>query len=395
MTITTTHPASARQATTRHGVVLMAAAVMPAMAIISLVPVLPLLLREFAAVPGAALLVPIALTIPALCVAIFSPAAGWLSDRVGRKWVQVTALMLYGLIGLMPLYLTSLTWIVVSRVLLGLMEAAITTVATTLIGDYYDGERRERWIAIQTAVVSLSAIVLIAAGGILGEMLGSRGPFLLYLLALPIGLFSAIILFEPPATRTTAQQTLFPFARVLPIVAITLGAALLFYTMLIQIGPIMEIVGVTSPAAIGGAGAAANFGVVIGALIFRRGAQQNRTLLLAAGFALAAIGFVGVSQSSGFWIVAMFAVISCVGGGILLPTLLTWVMQVLPPAARGRGTGLWTGTFFLAQFMAPLIAVALTELTGGLKPALLIFGIGAAGAAAIAGVASRRRPATA
>ena len=50
-----------RQATTRHGVILMLTAVMPTMAIIALVPVLPLLLREFADVPGAAVLVPMAL----------------------------------------------------------------------------------------------------------------------------------------------------------------------------------------------------------------------------------------------------------------------------------------------------------------------------------------------
>ena len=63
---------------TRHGVVILAASVMPIMAIISLVPVLPLLEREFASVPGSAFLVPMALTIPALCVALFSPLAGWL-----------------------------------------------------------------------------------------------------------------------------------------------------------------------------------------------------------------------------------------------------------------------------------------------------------------------------
>ena len=70
-----------RQATTRHGVILMLTAVMPTMAIIALVPVLPLLLREFADVPGAAVLVPMALTVPALCVALFSPLAGWLSGN--------------------------------------------------------------------------------------------------------------------------------------------------------------------------------------------------------------------------------------------------------------------------------------------------------------------------
>ena len=78
-----------------HGIILVLAAIMPAMAIISLVPVMPLLGREFAGVSGSEALVPIALTIPALCVALFSPLAGWLSDRIGRKMLLFFSLLGY------------------------------------------------------------------------------------------------------------------------------------------------------------------------------------------------------------------------------------------------------------------------------------------------------------
>ena len=80
-----------RTAGARQGIVLLLASVMPIMAIISLVPVLPLLLEEFGDVAGAEVLVPIALTIPALCVALLSPVAGWLADRVGRCYMPASA----------------------------------------------------------------------------------------------------------------------------------------------------------------------------------------------------------------------------------------------------------------------------------------------------------------
>ena len=76
---------------TRHGIMILATSIMPVMAIIALVPVLPMLLKEFASVKGHPFLVPIALTVPALCVALFSPVAGWLSDRLGRKNLLVAA----------------------------------------------------------------------------------------------------------------------------------------------------------------------------------------------------------------------------------------------------------------------------------------------------------------
>ena len=102
-------------ATTKHGVVLLMAAILPVMAIVSLVPVMPLLLVEFADVPGSEFLVPIALTIPALCVALFSPVAGWLCDRLGRKLVLVVALLLYAGLGLLPYFLSDLKQIIASR----------------------------------------------------------------------------------------------------------------------------------------------------------------------------------------------------------------------------------------------------------------------------------------
>jgi len=58
-----------REASSLHGILVIFAAVMPVMAIVSLVPVLPALQKEFASVPGSEYLVPIALTIPAVCLA--------------------------------------------------------------------------------------------------------------------------------------------------------------------------------------------------------------------------------------------------------------------------------------------------------------------------------------
>ncbi|MBN2970711.1 MFS transporter [Roseomonas aeriglobus] len=368
----------------------MASAVMPVMAIVSLVPVLPMLAREFAGTPGASILVPMMLTVPALCVALFSPIAGWLADRVGRKRILVAALFLYGLIGLLPLTLDRLPLILASRILLGLNEAAIMTVATTMVGDYFEGERRERWVAIQTAVTSLSAIALIAVGGVLGEAFGSRGPFLLYLLALPIGIAAAVLLFEPSATtHRQASNPPFPLRAIGSILAITLAAALLFYTLMLQIGAVLEAVGVTSPAVIGAVGAAANLGVVLGSLLFRRLPSASPKLLLTIGFALTAAGYIGVGTSMAFWPAAILAVVASIGGGVLLPTLLAWVLRVLPPFARGRGTGLWTGTFFLGQFIAPVLSLALAGATGGLQATLTLLGWAAAAGAVAFAIAGR------
>ncbi|MFK8016846.1 MAG: MFS transporter [Gammaproteobacteria bacterium] len=363
-----------RSASTKHGLILLLAAVMPPMAIISLVPVLPLLMREFNGVEGFQFLVPIAMTIPALCVALFSPVAGWISDRVGRKNLLVFALLLYAAIGIVPFFLTDLKQIIGARIGLGLTEAVIMTIATALIGDYFLGKERERWVARQIATVSLSAIVLIALGGILGDALGSRGPFLLYLLAIPVALLAAIVLFEPTrvAPQASSTKAKLPLGQILPLLLTTLFIGIVFYTIIVKLGEVLELSANVTPGQIGAIGAAANIGVAVGSTLFGRFKGASGPMLVLIGLALAAVGYLGSGLSGSLAVTTISVVIACLGFGILLPTMLTWVLQVLPENVRGRGTGLWTGVFFFGQFAAPIIAAALLGKLGSLHNVLLL-----------------------
>jgi MFS family permease len=364
-----------KSATTRHGVILLLAAIMPAMAIISLVPVLPLLIGEFSSVEGSEYLVPIAVTIPALCIALFSPIAGWISDRIGRKNLLVTSLLIYAGIGTVPYFLSDLTQIIAARVGLGLAEAVIMTMATAMVGDYFIGKERERWVGLQFATVSLSAIVLIAVGGILGELLGSRGPFLLYLLAIPIALLVAFVLFEPVRStkNLAANRVKLPLGRILPLLLTTLFVGIIFYTIIVKLGEILGLSAEVTPGQIGAIGAAANMGVAAGTVLYRRIKGASGAMLVLIGLALAAAGYMGAGFSGSLNATAVSVVIGCIGFGILLPTLLTWLLQLLPIDVRGRGTGLWTGIFFFGQFFAPVLAAALQSKLGGLENLLLLF----------------------
>lgn len=379
-----------REASNIHGIILILAAVMPVMAIISLVPVMPLLGREFGAVPGAKALVPIALTIPALCIALFSPFAGWLSDRVGRKMLLILALLGYAAIGVVPYFLTDLKQIIGARVGLGVFEAVIMTVATAMIGDYFKGAAREKWIGLQIAAISVAAIFLIAIGGALGDVLGSRGPFLLYLLAIPIALLVATILFEPAVIeKASGLKGSLPWKKLTPLLLTTLGVGIFFYTVVVKLGDILFLSGEVTPGVIGAVGAGLNVGNVIGTILFMKLKKSSGPKLLAIGMALFAIGYSGMGLSGSFPMTVVFAITSTFGAGLLLPTMLTWTMKILPADVRGRGTGFWTGMFFLGQFVAPLVAVALYKPVGGLSNVLLAYGLLAAVLMIVAAIASR------
>ena len=104
---------------------------------------------------------------------------------------------------------------------------------------------------------------------------------------------------------------------------------------------------------------------------------------------ISAIGYAGAGSADSFIWIASFAVIACIGSGLMLPNMLAWIMRHLPDEVRGRGIGFWTGAFFLGQFAAPVIATALSAKTGGLANTLLIYAALAAVGALLALFARR------
>jgi len=106
-----------------HAFLLMAGSCLPIMGGLLIAPILPEIQAHFSGVPRVEFWTPIALTIPALMIAILAPFAGAIVDRLGRRRPLVIALVLYAAFGTAPLWLNSLHSIIVSRAGVGLAEA--------------------------------------------------------------------------------------------------------------------------------------------------------------------------------------------------------------------------------------------------------------------------------
>jgi MFS family permease len=65
----------------------------------TIAPSLPSMQEFFKAIPNADYVVRLALTLPALFIALGAPIVGILIDRVGRKPILLAALALYGIAG--------------------------------------------------------------------------------------------------------------------------------------------------------------------------------------------------------------------------------------------------------------------------------------------------------
>lgn len=378
---------------------LMAGACLPILGAVLIAPVLPQMHDHFADVPGVDVLVPMALTVPALALALLAPFAGVLVDRLGRKGLLVTATLVYAVLGTAPLWLDSLVAIVASRALVGVTEAAIMTCCTTLLGDYYSGRQRDRYLAMQTMCAAISATAFFALGGVAGSA-GWRVPFWAYAVSLLLAPAMAAFLPRPLPHQTGAHHTVseprtrrsFPWRPLAGTCALTVFGAVLFYTLQVEMAFLLDDMGVSDSGVIGLATAITSAAIVAGSALFAK-AGRNPQAWLPTAFGLCALGFTVVWLSPNPVVLTLGAVITCLGGGIMLPSLLTLAMSKLDYADRGRGTGLWTGSFFLGQFICPLAALALTSAVGTLTNAMGVLALAAAAATAALGLAARRRTA--
>lgn len=371
---------------------LMAGSCLPILGAVLIAPVLPRMQDHFASVPGAKALVPLALTVPALALALLAPFAGVIVDRLGRKRLLVVATVLYAVFGTAPLWLASLGAIIASRALVGVAEAAIMTCCTTLIGDYYAGRRRVRYLALQTMCASASATVFFVVGGAAGSA-GWRVPFWVYAVSLVLAPLMASALPSPAARDVAGRSPAtdrrpFPWRRSGGICALTFFGAMVFYTVPVEMAYLLDDLGVESTGVIGLATAVASAATVGGAITFAR-LKRAPEPMLPAVFVVCAVGFGVMFLAGNAPLLVVGAVINCVGTGMLLPALLTSAMSRLAFEDRGRGTGLWTAAFFGGEFVCPLVLLAGESAVGGLAGAVGVLGL--ASALVAAGLLTVRR----
>jgi MFS family permease len=268
----------------------------------------------------------------------------------------------------------------------GMAEALIYVLSTTMIADFFHGEKRDKWLAAQPAFASMSALVFFNLGGVLGEW-GWRTPFWVYSSALVMFLLVWLFTWEPEKTADDVvegeSQELaeahvgetahnlswegFPWGKMALIVLITVYGSVFFYTVQIQASSGLAELGMTSPAAAGFWTSVASVGVPLGTIIYGMfGSRIGVGRLLLIEFALLAIGFftMGTAIDTNQFLVGCF--VNQLGAGMLLPTLLVWAMSILPFEVRSRGTGFWQSAFALGQWLSPLVVTFFALRMGGL-----------------------------
>ena len=338
---------------------LLAAGSLTVMSGATISPSLPALYAHFQAIAGAEMLTRLVLTAPALSIAIISPLVGLLIDRFGRKKLLMVATLSYALAGASGLVLDTLYGILLGRALLGMAVAGVMTTTTTLIGDYFAGDARARFMGYQSSFMAFGGVAFLSIGGFLADF-HWRGPFAVYLLAIALLPFLAFALAEPavprPREHAVADERP-PLARIGLIYAVAAANMIAFYMIPVQLPFYLHELGVTDPSRTGLAMAFAMLVAAIASTFYGRArARLGHQAIYALAFATVAGGFAFLAAADSYAEVVAALALAALGMGINMPNSSVWLLALAPPGVRGRVVGGLTTSIFLGQFASPLIA---------------------------------------
>jgi MFS family permease len=351
-----------------RGVAILAASGLTLFALAAVAPSLPAIERTYADVPDAALLTRMVLTITALFIALSAPVSGILVDRIGRKPVLLSALVLYLISGTAGIWLESLTEILVSRAILGVAAGMILTSATTLIGDYYQGDARNRMTGIQVSVMVFTVASGTTVAGYLADT-DWRLPFYLYGLALLVIPLVAFGIREPARASAATRDPDQPASGYR--IAVLRAGVVYFLIWLSMVSTfiipsqtpfLLPEIGIPAAFMAGIAIAVFNAVAAVTSIFFRRLRDRfDNNIILAGSYLFLGAGLLLAATADGLPQAMLGMVFAGIGFGPLMPTLFAWLLAIAPLEHRGRFVGGLTFFQFLGLFASPLYSQPIAD----------------------------------
>ena len=302
---------------------------------------------------------------------IFSPVAGNLSDRFGRRPVLLASLVVFGvdylIMGLAP----TLAWLFLGRIIAG-TSATSFGIANACIADLFPPEKRAQNFGLIGAAFGVGFILGPVIGGFLAEF-GPRTPFFATAgIAFANALFGWIAM---PETLREEDRRPFRLARAnplgalrqvgqFPVVAGMLGAYFLymlahdslpavwaFYTMdRYDWGP--REVGFS----LGAVGVCMLIvqGVLIRKIIPLLGSKRTAYV----GLVLTTVAFFGYALSSTGWAMYIWIVVGS-GSGLIMPAMNGIMSRQIPANAQGELQGILGSVASSTFIVSPVVMTQL------------------------------------
>ena len=315
-----------------------------------------------------ALTAQLVLTVPAFAMIAGAGLAGYMAEHWGRRRIIAVCLVVYAIAGVAGGLASSLELLVLARIASGFVGGVLLTAIYAVIGEYFEGSRRERLLGLMSTAASISSLLLLLVMGLVVERFGWRAPFFLYgasVLLVPFALRGLHRGLSAPGATLSWGPVFARWPHYLLLTAYTIG----MYMMVIQ-GPfLLAAKGIDAPSVIGRyIGLSSLMGALCGAIYgYARHWLDYQQMFVVISLAIG-IGLpLAAWAPGGGWIV-LAMIVTGLGIGVIEPTIASKLLELTPEPLHDRAMGVNVAAMFLGQFLNPLAIAPLRD----------AFGIGAA-----------------
>ena len=368
--------------------VILSCSLMGVMGVSLVSPVLPDLRPVFGVTDAQVGLVITAYTLPGIVV---TPFVGLVADRFGRRRVIVPLLFLFAVAGVGVAFARTFVEVIVLRFFQGIGASALITLAVTLIGDVYDGPRRDAVMGVNGSTIGTGAAFYPLLGGALAGLRWSA-PFLFFGVGALVGLFATVALVEPEADRSTDVRAYLSRLRAVAVLPRALAIFVaLFAAFFIFYGAVLTVLPLLLRDAYGlGAG---RIGVTLAAVALASAAVSSQygrlsdrlsaSQLVAVGFVAYGVGLLAVRLSPSPLAIAGSLLVFGVGFGVVMPSIDTAVVTLVDDDLRAGVMGMRTSVLRLGQTLGPVGFTVTADLgfastVVGYRVLLVVAGVAAA-----------------
>ncbi|QCC49347.1 MFS transporter [Halobellus limi] len=338
------------------------------------------------------------ITLYALPGILLAPVIGALADRLGRRYVLSVALAIFGIAGTAIAFTDDFAVALGLRVFQGFAAGSIlAALAMTAVGDRYSGQQHDSVMGVTSAMLSLGT----AAYPVIGGYLAARAwnaPFLMYAFTLPVA--GLVLLAFDDIERAPDSKgsgyirealNLIPTRRAITLYGIMFVSFTLLFGGLYTALPfyLADAFGFT-PSTVGLVTSTVLLATaVVSTQNGTLAARASTTILLTIGFALYALGFLGVALASTPLLLIAGLLVFGVGSGLVTPTLFARISVLAPDEVRGGVMSLQTTTIGISQAVGPAVFTLLGGAIG-YQGTLLSGSVGAALAAVLLSILTSR-----
>lgn len=296
--------------------------------------------------------------LPSLLAIPFGFISGAIANIVKKRTILFTALTLYLIGGIGPMFVSSFGVIIFFRVILGIGTGLFIPLATGLIADFFQGEERTAMIGFQDASVAVGQIVTGLIAGV-AAVISWRFSFGIYAFGILVFILTFFKLPEPDHVASSEPVKKYVNGKILFICIAIFVYTVVNFAFFGYISTVVEGHNFGNSASSGLATTLETAGSLVMGVLFHKVYVLLKQYCVVISALASSIGFFLLAEASGIGFIFMGSVFIGISFGIIMPLSVLKVTEASIKPAVTFTNGLFMTFVNLGSAVAPTILVAM------------------------------------